>query len=80
MNIPTPHIEAKSPDEIANTVLMPGDPLRAKFIADTYFDNPVQFNQVRGMLGYTGYYKGKRISVMGSGMGIPSSMISFHEL
>lgn len=80
MNIPTPHIEAKSPDEIANTVLMPGDPLRAKFIADTYFENPVQFNQVRGMLGYTGYYKGKRVSVMGSGMGIPSSMIYFHEL
>lgn len=80
MSIPTPHIEAKSPDEIANTVLMPGDPLRAKFIAETYFENPVAFNQVRGMLGYTGHYKGKRVSVMGSGMGIPSAMIYIHEL
>ncbi|NLA71087.1 MAG: purine-nucleoside phosphorylase [Clostridiaceae bacterium] len=80
MNIPTPHIEATSPDEIAKTVLMPGDPLRAKFVAETYLDNPVQFNKVRGMLGYTGHYKGKRVSVMGSGMGIPSSMIYFHEL
>lgn len=79
-NIPTPHIEATSADEIANTVLMPGDPLRAKFIADTYLDDVTQFNQVRGMLGYTGYYKGKRVSVMGSGMGIPSAMIYYHEL
>ena len=78
--IPTPHIEAKSPDEIANTVLMPGDPLRAKFIAETYLDDYVQFNQVRGMLGYTGYYKGKKVSVMGSGMGIPSALIYMHEL
>ncbi len=78
--IPTPHIEAKSPDEIANTVLMPGDPLRAKFIAETYLENVTQFNQVRGMLGYTGYYKGKRVSVMGSGMGIPSALIYYHEL
>lgn len=70
MPIPTPHIEAKSPDEIANTVLMPGDPLRAKFIAETYLEDVTQFNQVRGMLGFTGYYKGKRVSVMGSGMGI----------
>lgn len=80
MKIPTPHIEATSPDEIAKTVLMPGDPLRAKFVAETYLDNPVRFNKVRGMLGYTGHYKGKRVSVMGSGMGIPSSMIYFHEL
>ncbi|HNZ63136.1 MAG TPA: purine-nucleoside phosphorylase [Bacillota bacterium] len=80
MTIPTPHIEAKSPDEIANTVLMPGDPLRAKFIAETYLDDVRQFNQVRGMLGFTGFYKGKRVSVMGSGMGIPSSSIYFHEL
>lgn len=80
MSIPTPHIEAKSPDEIANTVLMPGDPLRAKFIADNYLEDVTQFNAVRGMLGYTGYYKGKRVSVMGSGMGIPSSMIYYHEL
>ena len=79
-NIPTPHIEATSPDEIANTVLMPGDPLRAKFIADTYLTDVTQFNAVRGMLGYTGYYKGKRVSVMGSGMGVPSAMIYFHEL
>lgn len=79
-SIPTPHIEATSPDEIANTVLMPGDPLRAKFIAETYLTDVTQFNQVRGMLGYTGYYKGKRVSVMGSGMGIPSSLIYYHEL
>jgi purine-nucleoside phosphorylase len=79
-SIPTPHIEATSPDEIANTVLMPGDPLRAKFIADTYLTDVKQFNQVRGMLGFTGYYKGKRVSVMGSGMGAPSAMIYFHEL
>ena len=78
--IPTPHIEATSPDQIANTVLMPGDPLRAKFIAETYLTDVTQFNQVRGMLGYTGYYKGKRVSVMGSGMGIPSAMIYYHEL
>lgn len=78
--IPTPHIEATHPDQIANTVLMPGDPLRAKFIAETYLDEVEQFNQVRGMLGYTGTYKGKRISVMGSGMGIPSAMIYYHEL
>lgn len=80
MNIPTPHIEASNPDMIANTVLMPGDPLRAKYIADTYLSDVSQFNQVRGMLGFTGTYKGKRVSVMGSGMGIPSSMIYFHEL
>lgn len=78
--IPTPHIEATSPDEIANTVLMPGDPLRAKFIADTYLTDVKQFNAVRGMLGFTGYYKGKRVSVMGSGMGIPSALIYYHEL
>lgn len=78
--IPTPHIEATSPDEIASTVLMPGDPLRAKYIADTYLEDVTQFNKVRGMLGYTGYYKGKRVSVMGSGMGVPSAMIYYHEL
>lgn len=78
--IPTPHIEAISPDEIAKTVLMPGDPLRAKFIAETYLTEVTQFNAVRGMLGYTGYYKGKRVSVMGSGMGIPSALIYYHEL
>lgn len=80
MNIPTPHISAKSKDEIANTVLMPGDPLRAKFIAENYLEDVTQFNNTRGMLGYTGYYEGKRVSVMGSGMGIPSAMIYYNEL
>ena len=80
MNIPTPHISATSADQIAKTVLMPGDPLRAKFIAENFLEDVTQFNETRGMLGYTGYYKGKRISVMGSGMGIPSSMIYYNEL
>ena len=75
----TPHIEAKKSD-IAKTVLMPGDPLRAKFIADTFLDNVVQFNNVRGMLGFTGTYKGRKISVMGSGMGMPSIGIYSYEL
>lgn len=79
-NIPTPHIEAVSAEEVANTVLMPGDPLRAKYIAETYLDDCKQFNSVRGMLGYTGYYKSKRVSVMGSGMGIPSALIYYYEL
>ena len=78
--IPTPHIEAKSKDEIAKVVLMPGDPLRAKKIAETYLKDAVLFNQVRGMLGYTGTYKGKRISVMGSGMGFGSIGIYSYEL
>lgn len=65
---------------IAKTVLMPGDPLRAKFIAETFLENPVQFNDVRGMFGYTGTYKGKEISVMGSGMGMPSIGIYSYEL
>lgn len=73
------HIEAKKID-IAETVLMPGDPLRAKWISETFFEDSFCYNNVRGMLGYTGIYKGKRISVQGSGMGIPSSMIYFHEL
>lgn len=73
------HIEAKK-GEIAETVLMPGDPLRAKWIAETFFESPVCYNKIRGMLGYTGTYKGMRISVQGSGMGMPSSMIYFHEL
>ena len=77
--IPTPHIEAKS-GQIAKTVLMPGDPLRAKFVAENFLENPVQFNGVRGMLGFTGRYKGKDISVMGSGMGIPSMGIYSYEL
>mgnify|MGYP002738744866 CR=1 FL=1 len=78
--IPTPHIGATSKDQIANTVLMPGDPKRAKFIADKFLTDVECFNEVRGMLGFTGYYKGKRVSVMGSGMGIPSAMIYYHEL
>jgi len=76
---PTPHNHAKKGD-IAETVLMPGDPLRAKFIAETYLENAVQFNQVRGMFGFTGFYKGKRLSVMGSGMGIPSITLYSYEL
>jgi purine-nucleoside phosphorylase len=75
----TPHNAAKKGD-IAKTVLMPGDPLRAKFIAETFLDNPVSFNDVRGMLGYTGTYKGKPVSVMGSGMGMPSMGIYSFEL
>lgn len=73
------HIEAKK-GEIAETVLMPGDPLRAKWIAETFLENPVCYNKIRGMLGYTGTYNGQRISVQGSGMGMPSAMIYFHEL
>ncbi|MGX8679835.1 MAG: purine-nucleoside phosphorylase [bacterium] len=75
----TPHNEAKKGD-IAKTVLMPGDPLRAAYIAEHYLEDVMQFNDVRGMLGYTGTYKGKRISVMGSGMGIPSISIYAYEL
>lgn len=78
--IPTPHIECKDKSLIAKTVLMPGDPLRAKFIADTYLTDVIEFNHVRNMLGYTGTYKGKRISVMGSGMGMPSIGIYSYEL
>ena len=76
---PTPHIGAKF-GEIAETVIMAGDPLRAKFMADKFLDDPVQFNNVRGMLGFTGFYKGKRVSVMGHGMGIPSIGIYTYEL
>lgn len=79
MSIPTPHINAKSGD-FAKTVLMPGDPLRAKVIAETYLKNVVCVNEVRGMLGYTGEYNGKRVSVMGSGMGMPSIGIYSYEL
>ncbi len=75
----TPHNSAEK-GEIAKTVLMPGDPLRAEFIAKTYLENPVCYNKVRGMLGFTGKYKGKEISVQGSGMGIPSIGIYTHEL
>ena len=76
----TAHIDAKSKSMVSETVLMPGDPLRAKYIADTYLSDVIRFNQARGMLGYTGYYKGKRISVMGSGMGMPSMGIYSYEL
>ncbi len=79
MSVPTPHNNAKTGD-IAKTVLMPGDPLRAKFIAETYLEDVVQYNTVRNMLGYTGTYKGKRISVQGHGMGIPSIGIYTYEL
>ena len=75
----TPHNAAQKGD-IAKKVLMPGDPLRAKFIAETYLENVKQFNTVRGMLGYTGFYKGREVSVMGSGMGIPSIGIYSYEL
>jgi len=75
----TPH-NAAAPGAIAKTVLMPGDPLRAKFIAENFLEDPVLFNTVRNMFGYTGTYKGKRVSVMGSGMGIPSISLYAHEL
>lgn len=77
--VPTPHIGAKE-GEIAEKVIMAGDPLRAKFMAETFLTNPVQYNAVRGMLGYTGEYKGKRVSVQGHGMGIPSIGIYTYEL
>lgn len=73
------HIEAKK-GEIADTVLMPGDPLRAKWIAETFLEDSFCYNQIRGMLGYTGTFNGQRISVQGSGMGMPSAMIYLHEL
>ena len=73
------HIAAKK-GEIAETVLLPGDPLRAKYIAEKYLENPVQYNNVRGMLGFTGTYNGKKVSVQGTGMGIPSISIYGTEL
>jgi len=73
------HIEAKK-GEIAETVLLPGDPMRAKWIAETFLENYKCYNDVRGMLGYTGTYNGKRVSVQGTGMGIPSALIYCHEL
>jgi purine-nucleoside phosphorylase len=73
------HIEAKV-GEIAETVLLPGDPLRAKHVADTFLDDAVCYNNVRGMLGFTGYYKGKRVSIQGTGMGMGSHSIYVHEL
>lgn len=78
-NYPTPHIHAE-PKDFARTVLMPGDPLRAKFIAENYLENAVLVNNVRGIQGYTGIYKGERVSVMASGMGMPSIGIYSYEL
>lgn len=79
-NIPTPHIACTDPSMIAKVVLMPGDPLRAKFIADNYLTDVVCFNTTRNMFGYTGKYNGKIITVMGSGMGMPSIGIYSYEL
>ncbi|WP_019774425.1 DeoD-type purine-nucleoside phosphorylase, partial [Streptococcus sobrinus] len=73
------HIEA-APGQIVDKILLPGDPLRAKFIAENFLENPVCFNNIRGMLGYTGTYKGQKVSVMGTGMGMPSISIYAHEL
>ena len=78
-NIPTPHITAKAGD-FAPTVLMPGDPLRSRFVAENFLTDAVLVNNVRGVQGYTGLYKGKRVSVMASGMGMPSIGIYSHEL
>ncbi|MBQ3868548.1 MAG: purine-nucleoside phosphorylase [Clostridia bacterium] len=78
-NYPTPHINA-TPEDFARTVLMPGDPLRAKFIAENYLENPRLVNNVRGIQGYTGTYKGHPVSVMASGMGQPSIGIYSYEL
>lgn len=75
----TPHNSASRGD-IAERILLPGDPLRAKHIAETYFENPVLYNETRGMLGYTGYWKGKKVSVQGTGMGMPSFSIYANEL
>mgnify|MGYP000625071182 CR=1 FL=1 len=73
------HIQEKK-GEIAKTVLLPGDPMRAKWIADTFLENPKQYNDIRGMLGFTGSYKGNKISVQGTGMGVPSTLIYATEL
>ena len=78
-NTPTPHIGC-NPGDFAPTVLMPGDPLRAKLVADTYLTNAKLVNNVRGVQGYTGEYKGKKVSVMASGMGMPSIGIYSYEL
>ena len=78
-NTPTPHIAA-NPGDFAQTVLMPGDPLRARHIAETYLTDPVLVNNVRGVQGYTGLYQGKRVSVMASGMGMPAIGIYCYKL
>ena len=77
---PSACIELKPGTHVAKCVLMPGDPLRARYIAEHYLENPVLFNDVRNMLGYTGTYEGKEVSVMGSGMGVPSLGLYVHEL
>ena len=77
---PSACIELKEGTHVAKCVLMPGDPLRAKYIAEHYLENPALFNDVRNMLGYTGTYEGKEVSVMGSGMGIPSLVLYVYEL
>ena len=79
LTTPTPHISAK-PGDFGKTVLMPGDPLRSKFIAETFLENPVLVNNVRSVYGYTGTYKGVKVSVMASGMGMPAIGIYSHEL
>ena len=78
--LPTPHIAATEKDAFAKTVLMPGDPLRSKYIAENFLENAVLVNNTRGVQGYTGYYKGKKVSVMASGMGMPSIGIYSYEL
>ena len=78
-NYPTPHINS-TPDQIARTVLMPGDPLRAEFVARNFLENATLFNNVRGICGYTGSYRGEKVSVMASGMGMPSIGIYSYEL
>ncbi len=80
MSIPTPHIAATEKNAFAKTVLMPGDPLRSKYIAENFLETPVLVNNTRGVQGYTGFYKGKRVSVMASGMGMPSIGIYSYEL
>ena len=77
---PSASIQLKPGTHIAKTVLMPGDPLRAKYVAEHYLENPVLFNDVRNMLGYTGTFEGKEVSVMGSGMGMPSFTLYAYEL
>ena len=79
LTTPTPHISAK-PGDFGKTVLLPGDPLRSKFIAENFLENPVLVNNVRGAQGYTGYYKGVKVSVMATGMGMPAMGIYSHEL
>lgn len=79
-SIPTPHISAENKSDFAKTVLMPGDPLRSKYIADNFLEKPELVNNTRGVQGYTGFYKGKKVSVMASGMGMPSIGIYSYEL